>query len=71
MNLYQKLETYLNEYPTKVRIYISSVFALVMLYNTEEMLSPEFYTFMLIAFVLAPLVIYYFTTLIFPTKDSE
>lgn len=71
MNMYKKPETYLSKYPAKVRIYLSSLFALVMLYNIGEMLSPEFYTIMLIVFVLAPIVIYYFTTLIFPTKGQE
>lgn len=71
MNLYTKLENYTNKNQTKLRIYISSVFALILLYNIQEMLSDEIYTIMLVAFVLAPIVIYYIVTLIFPTKDSK
>jgi len=65
MSLYNKTETYINKYPTKIRVYLSAVFSLALLYNVQEILPEELYQVMIIGFVLAPLLIYWFTVLIF------
>ncbi|RLA84429.1 MAG: hypothetical protein DRG78_01525 [Epsilonproteobacteria bacterium] len=67
--LYNKTEIYMTKYPTKIRVYLSVVFTLILLYNIKEALPQELYQVMIIGFVLAPLLIYWFTLLIFK-KES-
>ncbi|RLA83684.1 MAG: hypothetical protein DRG78_03660 [Epsilonproteobacteria bacterium] len=65
---YIRIETYINKYPTKIRVYLSVVFTLAFLYNIKEALPQELYQVMIIGFVLAPLLIYWFTILVFKEK---
>ena len=64
MSIYSKIESYINKYPTKVRVYLSSIVALILLINTQDIFGDD-YIMILFIFVLAPIVIYLFTVLIF------
>ena len=70
MNLYKKLELLLNKYPTKIRVYLSTIFLLVMMIQLQDILSEEM-TIMFAIFVIAPIIIYYFTVLIFKKENNQ
>jgi hypothetical protein len=70
MNLYNKIEDYVQRYPTKIRVYLSVVFALVIMLNVKDMIDDElFYNVLLIAFTIVPIAIYYFVSWIFPKEQ--
>ena len=64
MNLYTKLEKFINKCPTKIRVYLSSIFLLILMYQIKDanIITNELVMYL---FVLAPIAIYYFVTLIF------
>ena len=63
--IYRNIKAYINKYPAKVQIYLSAIFSLILLYNVQEIIPQELYQIMILGFVLAPLMIYWFTVLIF------
>jgi hypothetical protein len=70
MNLYSKLENFINKYPTKIRVYLSTIFMLFLMYQIKDtnIITSEIAIYL---YVLAPIIIYYFVTLIFNNgKDS-
>ena len=70
MNLYSKLENLINKYPTKTRIYLSTIFMLFLMYQIKDT-NIITSTIAIYLFVLSPIIIYYFVTLIFNKgKDS-
>ena len=70
MSLYKKLETLLNKYPSKIRVYLSSIFLLIMMVQLQDVLTEDM-TMMFGLFVIAPIVIYYFTVLIFKKENNQ
>ena len=70
MNTYKKIELFVNRYPTKVRIYLSTLFMVIMLIQLKDILEDDVVTILSI-FVIAPITIYYFTVLIFGKENKE
>jgi Ca2+/Na+ antiporter len=71
MKLYAIIENYIKKNPTKIRVYLSFVLALLLLLNVKETIHEEHvYTFLLIAFVLLPIAIYLFVSYLYP-KDKK
>jgi hypothetical protein len=64
MNFYRKIEIFINKYPTKTRVYISSIFALMIIYKLKDtnIFTSNIAVYL---FVFAPIIIYYFVTIIF------
>ena len=59
-----KIIQYMTEYPARVRLYLSLVFSIIMIYVFEDMLVGDSKIFIYL-FLVAPVVIYIITVYIF------
>ena len=69
MNLYKKIELLLNKYPTKIKVYISSIVLLSLMILLQDVLTSTMTNIFIIA-ILSPIIIYYCTVLIFGKENK-
>lgn len=62
MNLYTKIELFLNKFPTIIGIYLSSIFLLIIMVLLQDILDENM-TFIFAIFIISSIIIYYFTIL--------
>lgn len=64
-NLIYKLENFIKNDPTRVRVYLATIFMIIMLYSIKDIPIFQDYMALLGIFVLTPMLIYLFVKYIF------
>lgn len=66
-----KLNSFIKNDPTRVRVYLATIFMVIMLYSVKDIPIFQDYMSLMGIFVLTPLVIYLFVKYIFYKKGLD